>query len=171
MSTRITVLTVLLACGIAARADDLGAHPASELEADPAAGWAAVGDGELERTRGGFDLGNGMLVALGVERLVSINGTVVVNSRFSIPDVTQLSAAEARMAGDALAAAVVQVGAGNTVDPGLSAPGALLIQNSANDQAIRSQTTINTTVGNLELLKAVNFETSLRDALSGALVK
>jgi hypothetical protein len=162
---RITLLSVLLACAAAARASD--------LSADPTAGWAAVDDGALERARGGFDLGGGMLVSLGVERLVSINGTVVVNSRFSIPDVTQLSAVEARMASEALAAAVVQVGAGNTVDPALAgrAPGALLIQNSANDQAIRSQTTINTTVGNLALLKAVNFESSLRDALSAALGK
>lgn len=169
MSMRITVLSVLLACAAAARADDMG----SELAADPTADWAAVDDEALARTSGGFDLGNGMLVSLGVERLVSINGTVVVNSRFSIPDVTQLSAVEARLASDALAAAVVQVGAGNMVDPELSAhaPGALLIQNSANDQAIRSQTTINTTVGNLALLKAVNFETSLREALSAALGK
>ena len=165
---RITLLTVLLACGAAAHAGGMPEH-----RADPTADWAAVDDGALDAARGGFDLGNGMLVSLGVERLVSINGTVVVNSRFAIADVTQLSAAEARSASDALAAAVVQIGAGNTVDPSLSAQtlGALLIQNSANDQAIRSQTTINTTVGNLELLKAVNFETSLRDALSGALVK
>jgi hypothetical protein len=157
---RILFLAALLACG-AARASD------------PTAGWGAVDEGELERTRGGFDPGNGMLVSLGVERLVSINGTVVVKSRFAIPDVTQLSAAQARMASEALAGAVVQVGAGNRVDAGLAgqAMGALLIQNSANDQAIRSQTTISTTVGNLALLKAVNFESSLRQALSGALGK
>ncbi len=158
---RITLLTVLLACGAAAHASD------------PTANWAAVDDSALEQARGGFDLGNGMLVSLGVERLVSINGTVVVNSRFSIPDVTQLSAADARLASDALAAAVVQVGAGNRVDPDLSAQtmGALLIQNSANDQAIRSQTTISTTVGNLAMLKAANFESTLREALNSAIGK
>jgi hypothetical protein len=162
---RLTLLTALLACGTAVYAGD--------LSSDPAGGWAAVDDGTLEDARGGFDLGNGMLVSLGVERLVSINGSVVVNSRFSIADVTQLSAAEARMVGDALAAAVVQVGGGNTVAPALppQALGALLIQNSANDQAIRSQTTISTTVGNLAMLKAVNFESSLRDALSSAVGK
>jgi len=158
---RITLLTVLLACGAVAHASD------------PTTDWAAVDDSALEQARGGFDLGNGMLVSLGVERLVSINGTVVVNSRFSIPDVTQLSAAEARLASDALAAAVVQVGAGNRIDPDLSAHtmGALLIQNSANDQAIRSQTTISTTVGNLAMLKAANFESTLRAALNSAIGK
>lgn len=158
---RITLLTVLLACGMTAHASD------------PTADWTAVDDSALEQTRGGFDLGNGMLVSLGVERLVSINGTVVVNSRFSIPDVTQLSAADARLASDALAAAGVQVGAGNRIDPDLSAQtmGALLIQNSANDQAIRSQTTISTTVGNLAMLKAANFESTLREALNSAIGK
>jgi hypothetical protein len=167
---RPTIFTVLLACGAAACA---GAVPADAIAADPTDGWTAVDDRQLEDARAGFDLGNGLLVSLGVERLVSINGSVVANTRFSIADVTQLSAAEARMASDALAAVVVQNGAGNTVDPSLSVQGlgVLLIQNSANDQAIRSQTTINTTVSNLALLKAVNFESSLRDALSTAVGK
>ncbi|MYM74461.1 hypothetical protein GTP56_20010 [Duganella sp. FT134W] len=139
---------------------------------DVTAGWAAVDDGELEQVRGGFALGDGLLVSLGVERLVSINGTVVASTHFSIPDMTQLSAAEAAMASDALAAVVVQNGAGNLVAPlATQGLGALLIQNSVNDQAIRSQTTISTTVSNLAMLKAANFESSLRDALSAAVVK
>lgn len=119
--------------------------------ADPTDDWAAVDDSELEQSRGGFDLGNGMLVSLGVERLVSINGTVVASTHFSIPDMTQLSAAEAQRASDTMAA--------------------VLVQNSLNDQAIRTQTTINTTVENLAMLKAINFESSLRDALNSAVGK
>ncbi|NYE60584.1 hypothetical protein FHW58_001736 [Duganella sp. 1224] len=130
--------TVLLACGAAAHAGT-------------ADDWTAVEDSQLERARGGFDPGNGLLVSLGVERLVSINGTVVANTHFSFPDMTQLSATEAQLASDAL--------------------GGVLVQNSLNDQSIRSQTTINTTVANLALLKAVNFESSLRDALHGAVGK
>jgi hypothetical protein len=125
----------LLACGTA-------------VHADPTDDWIAVDDSQLEQARGGFDAGNGMLVSLGVERLVSINGTVVASTHFSIPDMTQLSAAEAQRASDTLAA--------------------VLVQNSLNDQAIRSQTTIDTTVANLALLKAVNFESSLREALNSA---
>lgn len=131
--------SVLLACAAAAG------------HADPTDGWNAVDDSQLDRARGGFDFGNGMLVSLGVERLVSINGTVVASTHFSIPDMTQLSAADALMASDTMAA--------------------VLVQNSLNDQAIRTQTTINTTVANLALLKAVNFESSLRDALSSAVGK
>ncbi|MYM81959.1 hypothetical protein GTP44_08295 [Duganella sp. FT50W] len=124
---------------------------ATAAQADPTDGWTAVDDRQLQQARAGFALGGGMLVSLGVERLVSINGTVVANTHFSIPDMTQLSAAQAQMASDAMAA--------------------VLVQNSLNDQAIRSQTTINITVANLALLKAINFERSLRDALSGAVGK
>lgn len=131
--------TVLLACAAAAG------------HADPTSDWAAVDDSQLDQARAGFDLGNGMLVSLGVERLVSINGTVVASTHFSIPDMTQLSAADALMASDTMAA--------------------VLVQNNLNDQAIRTQTTINTTVANLALLKAVNFESSLRDALNSAVGK
>jgi hypothetical protein len=159
------VLSALLACGTAARA---GAE-----SPDPTDGWHAVGDEQLEQVRGGFDLGNGLVVSLGVERLVSINGTVVANSRFEIGDVTQLSAAEARTASDALAALVVQNGGGNVLEPSAAtqALGALLIQNSVNDQAIRSQTTINTTVSNLAMLKAANFASTLNEALNSAVGK
>ncbi|WP_229215717.1 hypothetical protein [Duganella sp. CY15W] len=134
--------------------------------------WTAVDDSQLAQARGGFSLGGGLQVSLGVERLVSINGSVVASTHFSIADMTQLSAAEAAMASDALAAVVVQNGAGNLAEPlSTQGLGALVIQNSVNDQAIRSQTTISTTVSNLAMLKAVNFESSLRDALSAAIVK
>ena len=132
------ICTIVLACGAAA-------HAATTDD------WIAVDDRQLEQARGGFDFGAGMLVSLGVERLVSINGTVVASTHFSIPDMTQLSAAEAQLTSNALTA--------------------VLVQNSLNDQAIHSQTTINTTVANLALLKAVNFESSLRDALTSAIGK
>ncbi|MRW83995.1 hypothetical protein GJ698_07775 [Pseudoduganella sp. FT26W] len=154
------LLVALLAAGASA-----GASDATD-------GWNAIDDAELAQVRGGFSFGDGLLVSLGVERLVSINGSVVASTHFSIADMTQLSAAEAAMASDALAAVVVQNGAGNLAEPlATQGLGALLIQNSVNDQAIRSQTTINTTVSNLAMLKAVNFESSLRDALSAAVVK
>ena len=162
-------LLLVLACcpaGVAAGAD---AELAMSTPADPAAAWATVDDASLDQMRGGFDLGGGLVVSLGVERLVSINGELVASSNFSIADMAKLSAAEAQAAGVALSTAtVVQNGPGNVVDPGLAMQGlgALLIQNSVNDQAIRSQTTINATVNNLSMLKALNFAGSLRDALN-----
>lgn len=134
--------------------------------------WQPVSDARLEAARGGVDLGNGLILSLGVERLVSINGNVLASSNFSIADVSRPGTAQARAAGEALAAVtLVQNGGGNLAQvlPTPQGVSALIIQNSANDQLIRSQTTISTAVTSLSLLKQLNFEGSLRDALSGAL--
>lgn len=151
----------------------LGLPGAATRAQDVADGWMAVSDVQLEQTRGGFELANGLVLSLGVERLVSINGSVVASSRFTIADVSKLTAAEAQLAGEAVSAVtLVRNGAGNvfqSVPMGQSA-GALVIQNSVNDQLIRSQTTISSTVNSLSLLKSLNFEGGLRDALSNAVV-
>ncbi|MFA9219467.1 MAG: hypothetical protein ACEQSK_20505 [Sphingomonadaceae bacterium] len=139
--------------------------------ADPFEAAPPVPDSELAQTRGGFATANGLLVSLGIERLVSINGAVVASSNFSMSDVAQASAADLQLASEAVATVtLVQNGAGNVYQqdgllPGL---GTLLIQNSVNDQLIRSQTTISTTVNSLSLLKDLNFASSLRDALNRA---
>ncbi|WP_348697494.1 hypothetical protein [Duganella fentianensis] len=127
--------------------------------------WRPVSTAQLDQARGGFELANGLQVSLGVERLVSINGGVVASSRFGYADVTKLSAAEISEASMALAGIRVQDGGAIRLPDN---PGALLIQNSLNDQAIRSQTTISTTVSNLAMLKSLNFEGVLRAALSAA---
>jgi len=110
--------------------------------------WIAVGDEELAKQRGGFELAGGMLVSLDIERLVSINGTVVSNSRFVADDMTKLSASQVQ------AAQAVMAG--------------MLVQNAASDRLIRGSTTINASVNTLPLLTAINFETSLRDVLGAA---
>jgi len=142
------------------------AAAASRAADDPTAGWNVASDDQLEQARGGFETGNGLLLALGVERLVSINGEMVASSKVNISDVSKLSPVQA----EALAAVtLVQNGAGNIFAPGGALPaGALVIQNSASDQLIRSQTTIHATVNSLSLLKGLNFEASLRAALGGA---
>lgn len=144
---------------------------APALARDPADDWVAVDDGRLAAARGGLDAGNGLILSLGVERLVSINGNVVASSNFAISDVGKLAAGDSRLAGEAVAAlTLVQNGVGNEFAPALTgqAAGALVIQNSASDQLIRSQTTISTVVNSLSLLKNLNFEGGLRDALSNA---
>lgn len=134
------------------------ASTAARAGEDPTADWPIASDEQLDHARGGFETGTGVLVSLGVERLVSINGEIVASSKVNISDVSKLS--------PALALTVVQNGAGNVVAPdtALSA-GTLVIQNSLSDQLIRSQTTINATVNSLSLLKSLNFEASLRSAL------
>lgn len=130
------LLAAMLAVPAAARADGLDAD------------WVPVSAQRLEACRGGFELGNGLVAALNVERLVSINGNLVSSSRLNLDEMSRLSAAQAQAAQAAMAGQV--------------------IQNSASGQLIRSQTTITTTVNSLSLLKTLNFEGSLRDALSAA---
>jgi hypothetical protein len=119
--------------------------------------------------RGGFETSNGLVVSLGIERLVSINGNVVSTTQFNIADMARMSSAEAQIARDALQPFhLVQNGPGNsfTADDMPQLMSALLIQNSVNDQLIRSQTTINASVNTLATLKSMNLEATLRQALA-----
>lgn len=114
----------------------------------PPEDWTPAPDAQLEQARGGFDTGNGLLVALGVERMVEVNGVVVARNRVELADVGRL--ADLAQARDALAP--------------------LLVQNNANGQLIRSLTTIDLTVNALSTLKGMNLEGNLRQALSGAVL-
>lgn len=114
----------------------------------PPDGWTPAPEARLEQARGGFDGSDGLLVALGVERLVEVNGVVVARSRVDVADMGRL--ADTPAAGAALAP--------------------LLVQNSANGQLIRSMTTIDLTVNALSTLKNLNLEGNLRQALSNAVV-
>jgi hypothetical protein len=114
----------------------------------PPAGWAPAPEARLEEARGGFESGNGLLVALGVERMVEVNGVVVARNRVELADVARLANAP-----DAAAAL---------------AP--MLVQNNTNGQLIRSLTTIDLTVNALSTLKGLNLEGSLRQALSNVIV-
>lgn len=135
------------------------AIPASAQTAPPA--WRPVAEEILAGLRGGIDTGHGLMVSIGVERLVSINGDTVASASFSLG---------ATPAGAAIPAhyTLVQNGAGNLALPG-AMPGAiagLVLQNSANDQLLRSQTTVNASVNSLSALRDINFEGSLRQALA-----
>lgn len=127
-------------------------------------GWTPVSDQTLEAQRGGFDTG-GMLVSLGVERLVAINGGKVASSQFQIADLSRITAEEAALVSAALQPLTVQNGMGNAAQAGLPV---LFIQNTVNDQLIQSQTTINAAVSSLSMLTSSNFESSMRAALSSA---
>lgn len=144
----------------------------------PAPGWRAVPDAALAKARGGFDAGDGRLVShalvvsFSIERQLTVNGEQVAADRFALAE--EGGGVVARHEVAALQA--VQVGQGNRMLPSMSASGAapaaavpaLLLQNTANGQFIRAQTTINTTVNSLATLKELNFGDSLRQALATA---
>lgn len=164
MQKRYQMAATALACGLAF-SPAFSPAMAADLPGD---GWQAVDDATLEQARGGFDMPGGLNLSLGIERLVSINGEVVASTSFTIADVARLSAAEASQARAALTAMnVVQNGTGNLFAAGAleQAMAGTVIQNSLNDQVLRSQTIVNTSVNSLELLKIANFHDTLQNAL------
>lgn len=122
--------------------------------------------------RGGFDAGTSLQVSFGIQRAVYINGNLVTSTSINIPDVGQITAAQA----SALAAVtntvnVIQNGPGNSFDPSslTHATGATVIQNSLNNQNIQTLTTVSAAVNTLDAFKNSNFQNTLQSALTGSL--
>ena len=142
-----------------------------EFDAAPPDGWEAVDGSELDTMRGGFTTGGGLIVALGIERLVSINGQTVARTRFELAATGGLAGQAAAAARSALSdGALIQNGPGNVAPAMLSADalGATIIQNTLNDQAIRSQTVINASVNSATLMQSLNFHDSVGQAIRDA---
>ena len=134
---------------------------------------AAVSDTNLDQMRGGFDTGSGLLVSFGIQRAVYINGNLVTTTSFNIPDVSKVTSTEAAMLGSTIGTTnVVQNGPGNTIQPGAlsQAVAATVIQNSLNNQNIQNLTIIDTTTNSLGMLKSMNSQSTLRDALSNSVM-
>lgn len=146
---------------------------AASKHAGEVRGWGvAVSDNHLAAVRGGFDAGSGLLVSFGIERAVYVNGNLVTSTSLNIPDIGQMNVEQA----SALAAAtstlsVVQNGPGNTFDPAAltQTTAGTVVQNSLNNQNIRTLTTLNTTVNTLDLFKSVNLQSTLQAALVNSL--
>jgi hypothetical protein len=134
-------------------------------------GWIAVDAATLERQRGGFTTASGLEVSLGIERLVTINGTEVARTSIRIADIGSLSAEQARETGAALSAVkLVQNGAGNNVMTAFSNDilGGTIIQNTLNDQRIESRTLISASVNSMDLLHTLHFHGNVSEAIARA---
>jgi hypothetical protein len=133
--------------------------------------WLAASDQTLDRLRGGFDLGAGLVVSFGISRALFINGQLVTSTSFQAGDLARLTPAQAQALGQqvSLQAQVVKNGPGNSVNAGAAAvPLATYIQNTLNNQTIRNQTVIEATSSGLSMVKNLNLQTTLNNALSGA---
>ena len=121
----------------------------------------------LDRTRGGFEVAGGLSLSLGIERVVSVNGEILARTNIAIPDLSAMTADQARLTQDAIGAAhMIQIGGNNYAAADLNMPnGATLIQNTLNGQDIRTATTITSTVNSMSLLKDMNFQSTIRDAV------
>jgi hypothetical protein len=147
-----------------------GAAMAAPDAAPPAAFDAAkaVDDATLDAARGGFLGDDGLVVHLGLERLVSINGNDVERTQLQLGDIGKLTRGETSLSTEAVGELrLIQNGdvrmmAGNAH----KLLAGTIIQNSLNDQMIKTQTSINATVNTAGMLRALNFGTSLNNALS-----
>lgn len=130
----------------------------------------AVDGATLDQARGGFLTPDGLLVTLSLERLVSINGNIVERTDMQLGDIGKLARGEAQIAREALGELrLIQNGEVRTMAGDASnLLGGTVIQNTLNDQMIRNQTSINATVNTAGMLRALNFGTSLNNALSTA---
>ncbi|WP_321818742.1 MULTISPECIES: hypothetical protein [unclassified Paraburkholderia] len=149
--------------------------PARESRAEAAdSSWGAadlvaVSESRLDDMRGGFDLPSGLVVSFGVSRAAFVNGNLVAQTSFNIPDIANMTAQQAQMLASANTGALLQVGPHNSVQQGaLPALTGSVIQNSLSDQQIQALTTINAGVNSLGAFKAMNFLSTMNSALAGA---
>jgi hypothetical protein len=126
-----------------------------------------VAPASLDAARGGFEVAGGLSLSLGIERVVSVNGDILARTNIAIPDLSAMTADQARMAQEALGAArMIQIGGNNYAATDLNLPnGATLLQNTLSGQDIRTATTISSTVNSMSLLKDINFQSTIRDAV------
>lgn len=166
---RILCLCVLLMAGLPALGGDAAVENKKSFAAEA---WTALSDEHLDTLRGGFEVNTGLSVSFGFLRTISINGDLVSETRFTLPDLSHISADQAQAVREALAGAhIVQNGAGNSVGTNNTQqgfPAMTVVQNSLDHQAIQSLTVVDAGVNSLGILKTMNVQSILRDALLGA---
>lgn len=141
--------------------------------------WITVADARLDQMRGGFDVGGGLIVSLGIAQATYINGQLVTQTVIPQAQLSQLSTAQATLLRDRLnTLTVVQNGPGNRygniqspangsaqVSQVAGAGPGTVIQNSLNGQHIQQLTTIDASSNALGLIRAGNWQATLRDSM------
>lgn len=145
---------------------DVAAAPVGDAAGNnDVAGWAPVSAETLDDTRGGFDLGNGLVASFGIDRAVYVNGNLVTSTSFNVPDIAHMTTMQAAAMNSALSSiSVTQIGPNNTFDPsalGQTSAGTV-IQNTLNHQNIQSITTVNASVNSLNVFRQANFQNALQ---------
>ena len=153
MGRAILLAVILLApAGARGQGGDLGSD------------WQPVDPGRLAQMRGGFQMPSGMMLSFGIERVVLVNGELTARIAVQIPDVARITPEQAQALADFNRGLVVQIGDGNRFDPAQVA-GGLVIQNTLDDQDIRTLTRIDVGVDTLGAYQNLNASGALTDAL------
>ena len=134
---------------------------------------APVSEQTLDQLRGGFQTADGLRLSFGIERMVYVNGTLATSTRIAVAGLGG-RAGEVMprpVQGGNTGLSLVRNGAGNTFVAGLlpSSTQATVIQNTLNDQHIRSLTVISAQVNSLVVLRSWTLQMSIRDAVSGSI--
>ena len=165
-------LALLLTGAAAAAAAAAGVADTPDEQSENFVTPNAVDSAALDDVRGGFGYGDNLLVTLGIDRLVRINGNVVEQSTLQFGDVGKLASGQSRLPADAAQGVrLIQNGQQSQVAAGFAggALGGTVIQNSLNDQMISNQTTLRASVNNAGVVQTLNFNASLNQALNNAI--
>jgi hypothetical protein len=138
------------------------------------AGAVALGRGDLDKVRGGFETSTGLKISFGIERAVYINGALVTTTSLNVSDLGKVNGGTGTVSTAVAGSSnltLIQNGPGNTFlsGPVSAATVGTVVQNTLNDQKIQSITAINATVNSLQLVRAQNFQSTLRGALIDSL--
>ena len=136
--------------------------------------WLAASDRTLDKMRGGFDLGMGLMVSFGISRAVYINGQLITSTTFRVGDLTSLTPQQAVALSQQISpqtqAQVVKNGPGNTMELSVgTVPLSTFIQNTLNNQTIRNQTIIDVTSNGMGIVKGLNLQATIDAAIADAL--
>jgi hypothetical protein len=149
---------------------------------------ARVTNAQLDATRGGFDV-NSTLLSIGISRAIFINDELVITTTLNMPGLSANTpanspAALSRQLGagsksdvpshgvptspvvilNGNGMSLIQIGNGNTAALQQNLPSAgSIVQNTLDNQAIRSLTTINAKVLSGSIMKSLNMTSSMRD--------
>lgn len=150
--------------------DDLAKVTKPSAKTPPPWGRDAVAmdESRLDGVRGGFMSDTGLKLSFGIERAVYVNGNLVTSTSFNVVGLERVSAGKAPdVTVNNGSLAVVQNGTGNTFLPGAVSSSAVgtVIQNTLDNQKIQNVTIVNAAVNSMQVLRALNLQQAVRNAI------
>lgn len=121
----------------------------------------------LDDMRGGFDTGSGLKISFGIQREVYMNENLLASANLAVGDINKATSEHALKAVADPVLYLVQNGSGNRFDPDVISQSVtpIVIQNTLNQQDIRSLTVLNARVNSIELFKNLNMQSALTEAI------
>lgn len=130
--------------------------------------WLPVSGAYLDDMRGGFDTDSGMKISFGIRREVYMNDNLVASTNLNIADINGGKSEQVQTISPVHMLHLIQNGSGNHFDAGAISQSAtsIVIQNTLSQQDIRSLTIIDAKANSLDMLKSLNMQSALTEAIS-----